>query len=81
MKSATVRELRNDYSKVLGWVAKGEEVQVTRRGKVVARVLPPATSAQKCAWPASAAFTRQSWPRKLSAKESAEALAESKSRW
>ena len=81
MKSATVRELRNDYSKVLGWVAKGEEVHVTRRGKVVARVLPPATSTRKCDWAASAAFTRQRWSRKLSARESAEVLAESKGRW
>ncbi len=27
MKTATVRELRNNYSKVLKWVAKGEEVE------------------------------------------------------
>ena len=41
MKSTTVRELRNNYSKVLKWVSKGEEVEVTRRGKVVAKVIPP----------------------------------------
>ena len=41
MKSTTVRELRNNYSRVLKWVSKGEEVEVTRRGKVVAKVIPP----------------------------------------
>ena len=78
MRSTTVRELRNDYSKVLRWVAKGEEVQVTRRGKIVARVVPPAVSSRKCDWPASAAFNRPAWSRVLSAQESAAVLAESK---
>ena len=41
MRTTTVRELRNNYAQVLKWVAKGEEVEVTRRGKVVAKVVPP----------------------------------------
>lgn len=78
MKTTTVRELRNHYSRVLKWVSLGEEVEVTRRGKVVARVVP-ASSAKKGAvdWSQSAALTRQPWSKTLTAKESSAILAES----
>ena len=77
MKSTTVRELRNNYSKVLGWVAKGEEVEVTRRGKVVAKVVPPVGPKTKVDWAQSAAFTRQAWTNTLTAKKSSAILADS----
>jgi prevent-host-death family protein len=78
MKTTTVRELRNHYSKVLRWVSAGEEVQVTRRGKVVARVVPPQpVSSGKLDWAESAALRRLDWPRELSAAESAAVLADS----
>lgn len=41
MKTATVREVQHDLKKVLSWVEDGEEVRVTRRAKVIARLLPP----------------------------------------
>ena len=78
MKQATVRELRNNYAEVLRWVARGEEVTVTRRGKVVARVLPPHPSTSPCEWVGSAAFTRPAWSRTLQAEESAKIMAEAK---
>jgi len=77
MKTTTVRELRNNYSKVLGWVAKGEEVEVTRRGKVVAKVVPPIGPKTKVDWAQSAALTRPPWANTLTAKESAAILADS----
>lgn len=40
MKTATVRELRNNYNKLLDWVAEGEEVVITKRGESVARLVP-----------------------------------------
>jgi prevent-host-death family protein len=78
MKRTTVRELRNNYSKVLQWVSKGEEVEVTRRGKVVAKVVPPASAkVAKVDWTQSAALTRPAWSSRLTAKESATILGES----
>lgn len=77
MKSTTVRELRNNYSKVLGWVAQGEEVVVTRRGKVVAKVVPPARPETKMDWTQSAALARPAWAKTLTAKKSASVLADS----
>jgi len=77
MKTATVRELRNDYSKILRWIGSGEEVQVTRRGTPIAKVVPVEKSAPaKLDWSKSAALTRRAWTRTLSAAESAAILAE-----
>jgi prevent-host-death family protein len=78
MKSTTVRELRNNYSKVLKWVSRGEEVEVTRRGKVVAKVIPP-DSARPCEvdWTSSAALTRKPWSATLASDQSAAMLADS----
>lgn len=42
MKTATVRQVQHRLAEVLDWVAKGEEVRVTRHGRTVARLLPPA---------------------------------------
>lgn len=78
MKSTTVRELRNNYSKVLKWVAKGEEVEVTRRGKVVAKVIPPASAGvSQVDWSKSAALNRKPWSTSLTSAQSAAILAES----
>jgi prevent-host-death family protein len=41
MKTATVREVRNEFGKVLEWVAAGEEITVLKRNRPVARILPP----------------------------------------
>lgn len=78
MKSTTVRELRNNYTKVLQWVSKGEEVEVTRRGKVVAKVVPPGTTDQvEVDWSKSAALNRKREGKTLTAAESASIRAES----
>jgi prevent-host-death family protein len=77
MKTTTVRELRNNYSRVLKWVAKGEEVEVTRRGKIVARVVPPSqVQATQVDWSQSGALTRRGWSTVLTADESAAIRAE-----
>ncbi len=78
MRTTTVRDLRNHYSRVLKWVSMGEEVEVTRRGKVVARVVP-ASAAKKSPvdWAQSAALNRRPWSRELTAAESSSILAES----
>jgi antitoxin (DNA-binding transcriptional repressor) of toxin-antitoxin stability system len=42
MKTASVRELQHHLKKILALVERGEEVQVLRRRKVVARLVAPA---------------------------------------
>ncbi len=41
MKTATVREVQHNLKAVLAWVEGGETVNVMRRAKVVARLVPP----------------------------------------
>lgn len=81
MKTASVRELRNNYARVLQWVARGEEVEVTRHGKIVARVVPPAGASSRSAdWSRSAALARPAWSTTLTASASDALRAESQGR-
>ncbi len=41
MKTLTVRDLRYDFAKVEEWLADGEEIEVTKHGKAVAKLSPP----------------------------------------
>jgi antitoxin (DNA-binding transcriptional repressor) of toxin-antitoxin stability system len=41
MKTATIRQVRHDFSTVLDWVGEGEQVQISKRGKIVALLSPP----------------------------------------
>ena len=41
MQTLTVRDLRYDFGKVEAWLADGEEIEITKHGKPVARLSPP----------------------------------------
>jgi prevent-host-death family protein len=41
MKRATIRQVRHDFSTVLDWVIDGEQVEISKRGKIVALLSPP----------------------------------------
>lgn len=77
MKRTTIRDFRNHYSRVLKWVAAGEEVEVTRRGIVVAKVIPAAPSTKRVAWAKSAAWNRPLWSKPLTDRQRDAVLAES----
>jgi antitoxin (DNA-binding transcriptional repressor) of toxin-antitoxin stability system len=79
MKTATVRDLRNNYKSVLSWVEGGEEVKISRRGKVIARLVPEKPKPQKVDWSQSAAFKLdRSKMKMLTAEDSAAIIAESR---
>ncbi len=40
MKTATVRLLRQSFPQVLKWLENGEEVQISKRGQIVALLTP-----------------------------------------
>ena len=40
MKTATVRDLRNEFRRVAHWIEEGECVEITRAGKPFARLAP-----------------------------------------
>jgi len=83
MKTATVRELRNEYSRLLRWVAAGEEVEITRRGEPVARLVPQKVPNEvKIDWTQSPVFKQgRRKGKKMSAETSARMIAESRGKW
>ena len=40
MKTATVRDLRNNFARVSAWISAGQEVEITKRGRPLARLVP-----------------------------------------
>ena len=40
MKTATIRDLRNDFARLSKWLEKGETIEITKRGKPVANLVP-----------------------------------------
>ena len=60
MKTASVRDLRQNFPRVLAWIEAGEDVAVTMRRKVVARLVPePAMSVKKPKTPDFASFQKR----------------------
>lgn len=83
MRTASVRDLRNHYTSVLRWVSAGEEVLITQRGSVIARLSPEtAQNAAAVDWAASPEVCRdRSNETLLSAEQAAEILAEAGGKW
>ena len=44
MKTATVRDLRTKFPVLARWMDSGEPIEITRRGRVIARLTPAAGS-------------------------------------
>ena len=40
MKTATIRDLRNDFARLSKWLDNGETVEIIKRGKHVADLVP-----------------------------------------
>ena len=40
MKTASIRDMRHDFNRVLAWVSNGEEVTITKHRRTVARLVP-----------------------------------------
>lgn len=47
MQTLTVRDLRYDFAKVEAWLADGQEIEITKHGKPVARLSPPRPEAAR----------------------------------
>lgn len=47
MKTATIRDLRNDFARLSKWLDKGETIEIIKRGKHVADLVPKASGKRK----------------------------------
>jgi len=61
MKTATVRDLRNNFSVLEIWLAEGEQIQIKKRGQPVAMLTAFASEAATLERPDFAARRRAIW--------------------
>ncbi len=41
MKTANVRQLRHAFGEVMDWIAEGEQVEIVKKGRIIAILSPP----------------------------------------
>jgi antitoxin (DNA-binding transcriptional repressor) of toxin-antitoxin stability system len=72
MKSATVRDLRNNFAQVAKWLKDGEQVVITMRRKVIGRIIPESSGNRSLTMPDFAARIAKEYPHpQIPAQESA----------
>ena len=81
MKIATVRTLRNDYAKLLRRVETGEEISISRRGKIVAKLVPARPKSTKVDWASSAAFQLTKNEKPWTAEETLKLIHDAQGNW
>lgn len=47
MKTATVRDLRNNFAKLAAWLSEGEQVSIVKRGEPFAVLIPPPSAKKR----------------------------------
>lgn len=79
MKTATVRELRNDFPRIEAWVNEGESVNISKRGKVIATLVPASANSGESSVvpkPDIMARLRETWGERVFSLEEVSAMRE-----
>jgi antitoxin (DNA-binding transcriptional repressor) of toxin-antitoxin stability system len=77
MKTATVRELRNEFPRIEAWVHEGESINISKRGKVIATLVPAlgaSSSQRRSAKVDIMARLRETWGDRVLTMEEVEAM-------
>jgi antitoxin (DNA-binding transcriptional repressor) of toxin-antitoxin stability system len=61
MKTATLRDLRYDFKKIEAWLKSGEDIEITRHSKPIARLSPPKKGRTKLVHPDYEARLKKIW--------------------
>jgi antitoxin (DNA-binding transcriptional repressor) of toxin-antitoxin stability system len=64
-KTATVADLRNNFRRVSAWLENGESVEIVKRGRRFARLVPAVTTHEKPIKVDFAAQLRAVWGQKV----------------
>ena len=73
MKTATVRDLRYSFPRIEAWLHSGEQIEITKRGKTIARLAPATNPPRRLVKPDILAQLKEVWGDKVfSGKEVAE---------
>jgi len=79
MKTATVRELRNEFPRIEAWVQEGESVNISKRGKIVATLVPALAEGKtgnSLVKPDIMARLRETWGERVFSEEEVAAMRE-----
>ncbi len=77
MRTATVRELRNEFPRIEAWVQEGESINISKRGKVIATLVPVSANASlgnKVNKPNIMARLRETWGGRVFSSEEVAAM-------
>ena len=61
MKTATLRDLRNNFSKLETWLAEGEEICIEKRGEPIAMLKAMGADTNTPKWPDFEARRKAIW--------------------
>ena len=75
-KTATVADLRNHFRRVSAWVENGESVEIIKRGRPFARLVPAAAAPRKLVKIDFAGQLRAVWGRKIFSAAEIQAMRE-----
>ena len=76
MKTASIRDIHHDFARVLTWIEEGEQVQITKRKRVVARLVPVKAKPTKLKWPDLAARRKKIFPSGVQGKPVSEIVSD-----
>ena len=80
MKTATLRDLRYNFDHIATLLQEGEEIRITKRKRVIARLLPPEPPANPSR-PNFAARLKEMWGDRVLEPTGAELIAEERDRY
>jgi antitoxin (DNA-binding transcriptional repressor) of toxin-antitoxin stability system len=80
MKRATVRDLRYAFKEVEARLAEGDEIEIVKRNKVIAKLVPVAPEPPR-QMPDFLARMKRNWGDKILGPSNAELLAEERERF
>ncbi len=76
MKTASVADLRNHFRRVSSWIESGEAVEIIKRGKVFARLMPAVKTSRKADKPDIMAQLHEVWGRRVFSASEVKAMRE-----
>ena len=76
MKTATVRELRNEFAKLEAWLGEGEEIRIEKRGQAIAILSPVTAKSRKIKTPDFEARRKAIWGDRIFSEEEIQAMRE-----
>jgi antitoxin (DNA-binding transcriptional repressor) of toxin-antitoxin stability system len=75
-KTATVADLRNNFRRVSAWLENGESVEIIKRGRSFARLVPALSNAKKPLKVDFASQLRAVWGEKVFSERQVQAMRE-----